>query len=127
MQRSRRHGTRLRVQRDLGQGAARYSIRVAGIAPGFIETEMTLGMKPEALEKMTSGIALNRMGRPQEIAHSAAYSFENDYYTGRIWNGMAGYAGNPARAPAPLRLLITRPHQNLRCSASCSNRCPSRH
>jgi 3-oxoacyl-[acyl-carrier protein] reductase len=34
---------------------ARYGIRVAGIAPGFIETEMTLGMKPEALEKMTSG------------------------------------------------------------------------
>lgn len=63
---------------------ARYGIRVAGIAPGFIETEMTLGMKPEALEKMTSGIPLKRMGRPEEIAHSAAYIFENDYYTGRI-------------------------------------------
>ena len=63
---------------------ARYGIRVAGIAPGFIETEMTLGMKPEALEKMTSGIPLKRMGKPEEIAHSAAYIFENDYYTGRI-------------------------------------------
>lgn len=63
---------------------ARYGIRVAGIAPGFIETEMTLGMKPEALEKMTAGIPLKRMGKPQEIAHSAAYIFENDYYTGRI-------------------------------------------
>ena len=55
-----------------------------GIAPGFIETEMTLGMKPEALEKMTSGIPLKRMGKVEEIAHSAAYIFENDYYTGRI-------------------------------------------
>lgn len=63
---------------------ARYGIRVAGIAPGFIETEMTAGMKPEALEKMTSGIPLKRMGKPEEIAHSAAYLFENDYYTGRI-------------------------------------------
>ena len=63
---------------------ARYGIRVAGIAPGFIETEMTLGMKPEALEKMTAGIPLKRMGKPEEIAHSAAYIFENDYYTGRI-------------------------------------------
>jgi 3-oxoacyl-[acyl-carrier protein] reductase len=63
---------------------ARYGIRVAGIAPGFIETEMTMGMKPEALEKMTSGIPLKRMGTPDEIAHSAAYIFENDYYTGRI-------------------------------------------
>lgn len=63
---------------------ARYGIRVAGIAPGFIETEMTLGMKPEALEKMTSFIPLKRMGKVEEIAHSAAYIFENDYYSGRI-------------------------------------------
>ena len=63
---------------------ARYGIRVAGIAPGFIETEMTGSMKPEALERMTSGIPLRRMGTPEEIAHSAAYLFENDYYSGRI-------------------------------------------
>ncbi len=63
---------------------ARYGIRVAGVAPGFIETEMTLSMKPEALDKMTAGIPLRRMGKPEEIAHSVAYIFENDYYTGRI-------------------------------------------
>ncbi|WP_421682255.1 SDR family oxidoreductase [Stutzerimonas urumqiensis] len=63
---------------------ARYDIRVAGVAPGFIETEMTGSMKPEALEKMTAGIPLRRMGRPQEIAHSVAYLLENDYYSGRI-------------------------------------------
>jgi 3-oxoacyl-[acyl-carrier protein] reductase len=63
---------------------ARYGIRVAGIAPGFIETEMTAGMKPEALEKMTSAIPLKRMGRPDEIAHSVAYILENDYFSGRI-------------------------------------------
>ncbi|MDZ4302258.1 MAG: SDR family oxidoreductase [Pseudomonas sp.] len=63
---------------------ARYGIRVAGVAPGFIETEMTGSMKPEALEKMTSGIPLKRMGKPTEIAHSVAYILENDYYTGRI-------------------------------------------
>jgi 3-oxoacyl-[acyl-carrier protein] reductase len=33
---------------------------------------------------MTSGIPLKRMGKPEEIAQSAAYIFENDYYTGRI-------------------------------------------
>ncbi len=63
---------------------ARQNIRVAAIAPGFIETEMTKGMKPEALAKMTAGIPLKRMGKPEEIAHSAAFIFENDYYTGRI-------------------------------------------
>ncbi len=63
---------------------ARYGIRVAGVAPGFIETEMVASMKPEALEKMTAGIPLKRLGKPMEIAHSVAYIFENDYYTGRI-------------------------------------------
>ncbi|MBU0808589.1 MAG: SDR family oxidoreductase [Gammaproteobacteria bacterium] len=63
---------------------ARYGIRVAGVAPGFIETEMVASMKPEALERMTSVIPLRRMGKPAEIAHSVAYILENDYYTGRI-------------------------------------------
>ncbi|MHB0763146.1 SDR family oxidoreductase [Stutzerimonas sp. NM35] len=63
---------------------ARYGIRVAGVAPGFIETEMVASMKPEALERMTAGIPLRRLGTPLEIAHSVAYIFENDYYTGRI-------------------------------------------
>lgn len=63
---------------------ARYGIRVAAIAPGFIETDMTRGMKPEALEKMSAGIPLKRMGLPEEVAHAAAYIFENDYFSGRV-------------------------------------------
>ncbi|HKM38339.1 MAG TPA: SDR family oxidoreductase [Thiopseudomonas sp.] len=63
---------------------ARYGIRVAAIAPGFVETEMTLSMKPEALAKMAATIPLQRLGKPEEIAHSVAFIFENDYYNGRI-------------------------------------------
>ena len=63
---------------------ARYGIRCMGIAPGFIETEMTASMKPEALEKMTAGIPLKRMGKPEEIASAAAFILENDYLSGRI-------------------------------------------
>lgn len=63
---------------------ARYGIRVAGVAPGFIETEMVASMKPEALEKMKAGIPLKRLGKPMEIAHSVAYILENEYFTGRI-------------------------------------------
>ncbi len=62
---------------------ARYGIRCAGIAPGFIATEMVAAMKPEALEKLSAGIPLRRLGQPGEIALSAVYLFENDYYTGR--------------------------------------------
>src|SRR5690606_7384928 len=83
---------------------ARYGIRVAGVAPGFIETEMVASMKPEALEKMTAGIPLRRMGKPDEIAHSVAYIFENDYYTGRILEldgGLRLYAVRVEYQPTP--------------------------
>ncbi|MCO8166571.1 SDR family oxidoreductase [Pseudomonas sp. 21LCFQ02] len=63
---------------------ARFGIRVAAVAPGFIETEMTASMKPEALEKMTSAIPLKRMGKPEEIARSVAFILENDYFSGRV-------------------------------------------
>ncbi|MBT4162296.1 MAG: SDR family oxidoreductase [Gammaproteobacteria bacterium] len=63
---------------------ARYGIRAAAIAPGFIATDMVAGMKPEALEKMAAGIPLKRLGEPQEVAHTARYIFENDYLSGRV-------------------------------------------
>ncbi len=63
---------------------ARYGIRVAAVAPGFIETEMTASMKPEALARMTSSIPLARMGKPAEIAHAVQFIFENDYFNGRV-------------------------------------------
>ncbi|WP_043526486.1 SDR family oxidoreductase [Litchfieldella xinjiangensis] len=63
---------------------ARYGIRVGGVAPGFIETEMTASMRPEMLEKITRGVPLGQLGQPDDIAFSVAFIFENDYYTGRI-------------------------------------------
>lgn len=63
---------------------ARHQIRVAAIAPGFCETRLVIGMQPEALDRVKAGIPLKRLGRPEEIAHSALYLFENDYFTGRV-------------------------------------------
>lgn len=63
---------------------ARYGIRVSGVAPGFIETDMVASMKPEALQRMTDVIPLKRLGKPKEIAHAIAFLLENDYFTGRI-------------------------------------------
>jgi 3-oxoacyl-[acyl-carrier protein] reductase len=63
---------------------ARFGIRVNGIAPGFIKTEMIASMKPEILEKMAAGIPAQRLGEPREVAHAAAFLLENDYCNGRI-------------------------------------------
>jgi 3-oxoacyl-[acyl-carrier protein] reductase len=63
---------------------ARHGIRVGAIAPGFCETRLVTGMRADALDRMKAGIPLKRLGRPEEIAHSALYVFENDYFTGRV-------------------------------------------
>jgi 3-oxoacyl-[acyl-carrier protein] reductase len=64
---------------------ARYNIRTGAIAPGFMATEMVMSMKPEALEKMSAGIPLRRLGDPAEIAQMAITIFENDYISGRVF------------------------------------------
>lgn len=63
---------------------ARFGIRTGAIAPGFIGTEMVMSMKPEALELMTKGIPLKRVGQPEEIASAVAFILENDYISGRV-------------------------------------------
>lgn len=63
---------------------ARHDIRANAIAPGFVETEILAAMRPEILEKMAASIPVGRTGRPEEIAHAAAFIIENDYVDGRV-------------------------------------------
>lgn len=63
---------------------ARHGIRANAIAPGFIKTEILEAMKPEILEKMAASIPVGRIGRPEEVAHAAAYIIGNDYVNGRV-------------------------------------------
>jgi 3-oxoacyl-[acyl-carrier protein] reductase len=65
---------------------ARHKIRVASVAPGFINTEMVAGMKEEARQKLTSGIPLRRMGEPDEIAQTVEFILRNDYVSGRCFD-----------------------------------------
>ena len=69
---------------------ARYGIRSAAVAPGFMETEMVVSMKAEALQKMTSQIPLQRLGKPEHIAQTIAFILENDYISGRTIEVDAG-------------------------------------
>lgn len=62
---------------------ARYGIRVAAIAPGFIDTPILQGMRPDALEKMLKGVPLRRLGTSEEIFAGIRFICECDYFTGR--------------------------------------------
>ncbi len=70
---------------------ARHQIRVAAIAPGFCETRLVTGMNSEALDRVIANIPLKRLGQPEEIAHSALYVFENDYFNGRVLEVDGGF------------------------------------
>ncbi|MBT1444976.1 SDR family oxidoreductase [Shewanella sp. JM162201] len=64
---------------------ARYNIRAAAVAPGVIATEMTAGMKPEALERLEKLVPVGRLGQAEEIASTVRFIIENDYVNGRVF------------------------------------------
>jgi 3-oxoacyl-[acyl-carrier protein] reductase len=66
--------------RELG----RHGIRVGAIAPGVIRTEMTDSMKPEMRDRLVKMKPVGRLGDADEIAHTAKYIFENEFFTGRV-------------------------------------------
>jgi 3-oxoacyl-[acyl-carrier protein] reductase len=62
---------------------ARFGIRAGAIAPGFIKTDILSGMPPEMLDRMTAPVPLKRLGLAEEIAHTALFIVENDFFSGR--------------------------------------------
>lgn len=70
------------VSKELGS----YGIRVNGIAPGLIDTEMGHYKSEEEISKVMNRMSLKRMGRPEEIAEAALYlaSDKAAYMTGQI-------------------------------------------
>ena len=65
------------------QELARYGIRVGAIAPGFIDTPILQGMRPEVLDGVLKGVPLRRAGTADEIFLAVKFIFECDYFTGR--------------------------------------------
>ena len=70
------------VAKELGSR----NILVNAVAPGFIETEMTAAMTPEAREGLGKQIALERLGSPQDVAATVAFLASDlaSYVTGQV-------------------------------------------
>lgn len=62
---------------------AAYGIRTGAVAPGFVETPILKGMKPEVLEAMLSVVPLRRPARAHEIWLAVKFILECEYFTGR--------------------------------------------
>ncbi len=63
---------------------ASYGIRVAGIAPGLIDTPMLGQLAEETRNSLIDGIPLQRIGTPYEIWLALKFIIECDYFTGRV-------------------------------------------
>lgn len=63
---------------------SRHGIRTAGIAPGYLNTEMVAAIKPEMLDRIVGMVPLGRLGEPAEIASTIRFVIENDFVNGRI-------------------------------------------
>jgi 3-oxoacyl-[acyl-carrier protein] reductase len=70
------------VAKELGSR----NILVNAVAPGFIETDMTAAMTPEARAALSGQIPLDRLGSPKDIAGTVAFlaSEHAAYITGQV-------------------------------------------
>ncbi len=65
---------------------ARDGIRVNGLAPGFVDTDMTAGLPGPLRDKLLSRVPLRRAARPEEMAGPALFlcSDAASYVTGHV-------------------------------------------
>ncbi len=63
-------------------------ITVNAVAPGFIETDMTMSLPAEMKERFLEQTALRRAGKPEDVAKLVAFlaSEEASYITGQVIN-----------------------------------------
>jgi 3-oxoacyl-[acyl-carrier protein] reductase len=74
------------LTKSLAQELGSRNITVNAVAPGFIETDMTAGLKDDLKAKITAGIPLGRIGRPDEVAAAVRFlcGEEAGYITGNV-------------------------------------------
>jgi len=60
-------------------------IRVAAIAPGYLDTPSTRGAMPEeALSKIRKSIPLKKLGNTRQLCHAVKFIIENEYFHGKV-------------------------------------------
>jgi len=80
--------------KSLAQELRGRNILVNSVAPGFIATEMTETLPSEVKDRIMAGIALGRIGRPEEIAQVVAFlAVKGSYITGSVVHVNGGLYG----------------------------------
>ncbi len=74
------------LTKSVARELASRGITVNGVAPGYIETEMTSALSEDLTAKIKAGIPLGKLGSPEDVAASVAYLVSDaaDYVTGQV-------------------------------------------
>ena len=80
---------------SIAQEYGNRGITANAVAPGFIESDMTASLSPEQRQQILSGIAVGRLGKPEDVAALVLFlaSDEAAYINGqviRVEGGMRG-------------------------------------
>lgn len=70
--------------RSLAKEVASRNVRVNLVAPGFIRTDMTAGLREEETGGGERRIPLGRFGEPEEVAQAVLFLLESPYITGQV-------------------------------------------
>ena len=72
----------------LAQELCAKGVTVNAIAPGYIGTEMVMGIRPDILESIVDAVPMKRLGRPEEIGALCSYLASElaGYMTGATLN-----------------------------------------
>ena len=74
------------LTKTVAKELASRNILINAVAPGFIETDMTAAMTPEARETLSGQIPLERLGTPNDVAATVAFLASDfaSYITGQV-------------------------------------------
>jgi 3-oxoacyl-[acyl-carrier protein] reductase len=74
------------LTKSVAKELASRNILINAVAPGFIETDMTAAMTPEARETLSEQIPLARLGTPNDVAATVAFLASDfaSYITGQV-------------------------------------------
>ncbi len=72
--------------KSLARELASRNITVNAVAPGFVETQMTIGLSDLVIEKAKTNIPLGCFGKPEDVANAVAFFAAKDssYITGQV-------------------------------------------